>query len=126
METGDKCSYLLSVDSFAQGDMIELSAIDSNKINLQLYHGGYSLSSSQHQTHLENGKRYLIDGSQKLFLMVETVYTPSQGKPYFSLAMKKVKDSSFVEESETMATLMDASILEQMVSYDPITGSKTT
>ena len=92
--------------------MIELSAIDSNKINLQLYHGGYSLPSSQHQTHLENGKRYLIDGSQKLFLMVEAVYTPSQGKPYFSLAMKKVKDSSFAQESETMATLMDASILE--------------
>ena len=89
METGDKCSYLLSVDSFAQGDMIELSAIDSYKIDLQLYHGGYSLSSSQHRTHLENGKKYLIDGSQKLFLMVDTVYFPFKGKPYFSLAMKK-------------------------------------
>ena len=46
LETGDKCSYLLSVDEYGSGDMIELSAIDSSKIDLVLFHGGYSLGSS--------------------------------------------------------------------------------
>lgn len=90
LETGDKCSYLLSVDEYAKGDMIELSAIDSSKIDLVLFHGGYSLGSSQHRTSLDNGKRYLIDGSQKLFLMADTLASNKQGKPYFSIAMKKI------------------------------------
>ena len=46
MQVDDKCSYLLSVDEYKQGDMIELSAIDSLKIDLVLYHGGYSLGSA--------------------------------------------------------------------------------
>lgn len=46
MQVDDKCSYLLSVDEYKQGDMIELSAIDSLKMDLVLYHGGYSLGSA--------------------------------------------------------------------------------
>jgi hypothetical protein len=46
MQVDDKCSYLLSVDEYKQGDMIELSSIDSLKMELVLYYGGYSLSSA--------------------------------------------------------------------------------
>jgi hypothetical protein len=46
MEVGDKCSYLLSVDDYQTGDMIELAAIDSVKMDLVLFHGGYSLGSA--------------------------------------------------------------------------------
>jgi len=63
MAPGDKCSYMLSVDDYDDGDMIELSAIDSNKMDLIIYHGGYSLTSASQKTILQNGKRYLIDGT---------------------------------------------------------------
>lgn len=125
MDTGDKCSYLLSVDEFSQGDRIELSAIDSSKIDLQLFHGGYSLASSLHRTHLENGKRYLVDGSQKLFLIADAVHTPSQGKPYFSLAMKKIAGSSITEVNEAIASLTDTSILADAIHEDPLTVTTT-
>jgi len=46
LEAGEKCSYLLSVDKYEAGDMIELSAIDSSKVDLILFHGGYSMASS--------------------------------------------------------------------------------
>ena len=46
MEPGDKCSYLLSVDDYSEGDMIELSAIDTSKMELVLFNGGYSLGSA--------------------------------------------------------------------------------
>jgi hypothetical protein len=63
MAEGDKCSYLLSVDDYQTGDMIELSAIDSLKMDLVLYHGGYSLGSATQRTVLKNGQRYQVDGT---------------------------------------------------------------
>ena len=50
MQTGDKCSYMLSVDDYQKGDVIELSAIDSVKMELALYTGGYSLGSAHQKT----------------------------------------------------------------------------
>lgn len=128
LEVGDKCSYMLSVDDYAQGDMIELSAIDSVKIDLVLFHGGYSLGSSQHRTPLENGKRYLIDGTQKLFLMADTASSTKQGKPYFSLAMKKIVGGGAqnVESvSEAVSSLTDTSILSSHLNASPITITNT-
>ena len=63
LEVGDKCSYLLSVDDYQQGDVIELGAIDAVKMELILFTGGYSLGSAHQRTVLENGKRYHIDGT---------------------------------------------------------------
>jgi len=72
MAAGDKCSYMLQVESYEEGDMIELSAIDSVRTDLFLYHGGYSLASAAKKTKLQNGKQYKIDGSQNLFLIAAT------------------------------------------------------
>ena len=43
---GDKCSYMLSVDDYEQGDAIELSAIDYVRMELTLFHGGYSYATA--------------------------------------------------------------------------------
>ena len=58
--------------------------------------------------------------------MVDTVHSPAQGKPYFSLAMKKIKGSPTAEQNETVATLTDASILESVIAYDPLTVTSMT
>lgn len=63
LETGDKCSYMISVDEYQEGDVIELGAIDSVKMELVLFTGGYSLGGSHLETELENGKLYHIDGT---------------------------------------------------------------
>lgn len=63
LQTGDRCSYLLSVDEYEEGDVIELGAIDSVKMELILFTGGYSLGSAHLETVLENGKRYHMDGT---------------------------------------------------------------
>jgi len=59
-------------------------------MDLVLFHGGYSIGSASERTVLSNGKRYLVDGTQKLFLMVSTNAKSNSGKPYFSLAIKKL------------------------------------
>lgn len=43
---GDKCSYLLSVDEYSDGDTIELTVTDAVKNRLTLFYGGYSLASA--------------------------------------------------------------------------------
>ena len=59
--------------------------------------------------------------------MADTVASPAQGKPYFSLAMKKVKGSATAEENVAVATLTDTSILAESVhEYDPLTVTTTT
>lgn len=99
LQKGDKCSYLLSVDDYQQGDMIELGGIDQVKMELVLYTGGYSLGSAHQRTVLEHGKRYHVDGTQKLFLMANTIDTQQIGKPYFRLLMKKVPNGSLVDDA---------------------------
>lgn len=130
MSPGDKCSYLLSVDDYEQGDMIELSAIDFVKMELVLFHGGYSLGSATMRTPLENGKRYLVDGTQKLFLMANTLQNSSDyaSKPYFSLAMKKVGAAAIGAANEedldsklVTQRLTDESILSTQLAAKPIT-----
>lgn len=129
MSPGDKCSYLLSVDDYEQGDMIELSAIDSVKMELVLFHGGYSLGSATMRTVLDNGKRYLVDGTQKLFLMANTVDAMGSqfsSKPYFSLAMKKIPNGADLASPDDISIalagskLQDESILSSQTSASPI------
>ena len=120
MASGDKCSYMLQVESYEEGDMIELSAIDSVRTDLYLYHGGYSLASAAKKTKLQNGKQYKIDGSQNLFLIAATNDIGQFGKPYFSLSVQKVPDSAPVVSSDVIDELEDASILAQTVSVDPL------
>ena len=102
MAPGDKCSYLLQVDDYEAGDVIELSGIDSVRMELTLFHGGYSLGSSTQKTQLENGKRYLLDGTQKLFLMTNTVDSGYFGKPYFSLALKKLPSGAIASDEDSI------------------------
>ena len=65
------------------------------------------------------GKNYVIDGKQKLFLMVDTLQGSGEfGKPYFSLAMRKVPGAIAIEP--TTAALADSSILRGEVAVDPI------
>jgi len=118
MQVDDKCSYLLSVDEYKQGDMIELSAIDSLKMDLVLYHGGYSLGSASQKTKLANGKRYLIDGTKKLFLLANTVNSSAIGKPYFSVSMKKISNASAVSKAAegVISILDDKKIISNFMS----------
>ena len=84
-----------------------------------MYHGGYSLQTAIQKTVLEMGKNYVIDGKQKLFLMVDTLQGSGEfGKPYFSLAMRKVPGAIAIEP--TTAALADSSILRGEVAVDPI------
>ena len=94
MEKGDKCSYMIQVDDFEEGDMIELSAIDKKQMDLVLFSGGYSLTTSTNRVELANGTKYLLDGTQKLFLIADTLGADADSqltcagggisKPYFT------------------------------------------
>lgn len=112
---------MLSVDDYEKGDMIELSAIDSNKMDLVLFHGGYSLASANQRTLLENGKRYLIDGTQKLFLMANVNDRNSSRKPYFSLAVKKIPDKAVATSADLLSKIDDKTILSETISANPLT-----
>ena len=57
--------------------------------------------------------------------MADTVHSPVQGKPYFSLAMKKVTTTSPIDVSEAVESLQDSSILGSMVSVDPLEITNT-
>ena len=103
--------------------MLELSAIDSVRMDLILFHGGYSLGSSVHRTKLQNGKRYLIDGTQKVFLVAETqdsIGRQSFGKPYFSMAVKKVKGEAVAPATDIIDELEDTSILTRSMTVTPL------
>ena len=47
--------------------------------------------------------------------MADAVQTPAQGKPYFSLAMKKITGSAITEVNEAVASLTDTSILADAI-----------
>ena len=57
--------------------------------------------------------------------MADTVHTPAQGKPYFSLAMKKITGSAITEVNEAVASLTDTSILADTIHEDPLTITTT-
>ena len=57
--------------------------------------------------------------------MADAVHTPAQGKPYFSLAMKKITGSAITEVNEAVASLTDTSILADAIHEDPLTITTT-
>ena len=93
-------------------------------MSLVLFSGGYSLGTSLNRIELESGTKYLLEGTQKLFLIADTaedstVFT----KPYFTLQMKKVRDvaGATSESSETaMTNLDDTSILASTITVNPL------
>ena len=68
-------------------------------MELVLYHGGYSLASSTDSIKLEDTKRYIVDGTQMLFLITNTAQNNLHGKPYFSLAVRKITDRAFTADT---------------------------
>ena len=130
MAKGDKCSYMIQVDDYQDGDMIELSQIDSVKMNLVLFSGGYSLTTSTNRLELVSGTKYMLDGTQKLFLVADTLeedQLAAFSKPYFTLQTKKVPDAAAATgPSPASAHLEDTSILANTITVAPLTETLET
>ena len=117
---GDKCSYLLSVDEYSDGDQIELTVTDAVKNRLTLFYGGYSLASASKRISLEDGQRYQLDGTQMLFLVTETIQSEDSmdfSKPHFNIQMKKMAGK--VPNTES-TSLNDADILSNPIIVEPL------
>lgn len=111
--------------------MIELSQIDSVKMNLVLFSGGYSLTTSTNRLELASGTKYMLDGTQKLFLIADTLdvdqMTTAFTKPYFTLQMKKIPDAAAASApSSASAHLEDTSILANTITVAPLTETLET
>ena len=83
LRSGDKCSYMLSVDNFQPGDYIEIYGVHTHLTDLTLFFGGYSPISSNKSLKLTNGKKYMLDGSQQLFVILNVTAEDASEKPYF-------------------------------------------
>ena len=62
LPAGDICSYMLTAGDFEEGDMVEISGVDTHLVDLTLFFGGYSPTSSNKALRLTSGKRYMLDG----------------------------------------------------------------
>ena len=65
------CSYMLTVDNYREGDMIEVFGLDSYLTEIPVFFGGYSPVTASKSIKLSNNRRYKLDGSQQQFLIVE-------------------------------------------------------
>ena len=65
----------------------------------------------------------MIDGTQKVFLVAETqdsIGRQSFGKPYFSMAVKKVKGEAVAPATDIIDELEDTSILTRSMTVTPL------
>ena len=74
--------------------MIEISGVDAHLTELTIFFGGYSPVTSSKSLKLANKRRYVLDGSQQQFLIVEVKAENANQKPYFSLSYNKANDGS--------------------------------
>ena len=57
------CSYMLTIENYQEGDMIEITGVDAHLTELTIFFGGYSPVTSSKSLKLANKRRYLLDGT---------------------------------------------------------------
>ena len=63
LTTDHICSYMLTIENYQDGDMIEISGVDAHLTGLTIFFGGYSPLTSNKSLKLANKRRYLLDGA---------------------------------------------------------------
>ena len=63
LSTDHICSYMLTIENYQEGDMIEISGVDAHLTELTIFFGGYSPVTSSKSLKLANKRRYLLDGT---------------------------------------------------------------
>ena len=63
LTTDHICSYMLTIENYQEGDMIEISGVDTHLTELTIFFGGYSPLTSNKSLKLANKRLYLLDGA---------------------------------------------------------------